>query len=48
MMRILALVLGGTGDQLLFFPTLDTLKQQYPKAEIDVVVEPRAMAAYRI
>jgi ADP-heptose:LPS heptosyltransferase len=48
MMRILALVLGGTGDQLLFFPTLDTLKQQYPNAEIDVVVEPRAMAAYRI
>ncbi len=48
MMRILALVPGGTGDQLLFFPTLDTLKQQYPKAEIDVVVEPRAIAAYRI
>ena len=48
MMRILALVPGGTGDQLLFFPTLDTLKQQYPNAEIDVVVEPRAMAAYRV
>jgi ADP-heptose:LPS heptosyltransferase len=42
------LVPGGTGDQLLFFPTLDTLKQQYPNAEIDVVVEPRAMAAYRV
>ncbi|BBC24762.1 glycosyltransferase family 9 protein [Pseudanabaena sp. ABRG5-3] len=48
MMRILALVPGGTGDQLLFFPTLDTLKQQYPNAEIDVVVEPRAIATYRI
>ena len=48
MMRILALVPGGTSDQLLFFPTLDTLKQQYPNAEIDVVVEPRAIAAYRI
>ncbi len=48
MMRILALVPGGTGDQLLFFPTLDTLKQQYPNAEIDVVVEPRSMAVYRI
>ncbi|PZO45177.1 MAG: glycosyltransferase [Pseudanabaena frigida] len=47
-MRILALIPGGTGDQLLFFPTLDTLKQQYPNAEIDVVVEPRAMAAYRV
>jgi len=48
MMRILALVPGGTGDQLLFFPTLDTLKEQYPNAEIDVVVEPRALAAYSI
>ncbi|WP_199288991.1 glycosyltransferase family 9 protein [Pseudanabaena sp. FACHB-1998] len=48
MMRILALVPGGTGDQLLFFPTLDTLKQQYPNAEIDVVVEPRSLATYRI
>ena len=48
MMRILALVPGGIGDQLLFFPTLDTLKQQYPNAEIDVVVEPRAMASYRV
>jgi ADP-heptose:LPS heptosyltransferase len=48
MMRILALVPGGTGDQLLFFPTLDTIRQKYPNAEIDVVVEPRAMAAYRI
>lgn len=48
MMRILALVPGGTGDQLLFFPTLDTLKQQYPNAEIDVVVEPRAIAAYKV
>ena len=48
MMRILALVPGSPGDQLLFFPTLDTLKQQYPHAEIDVVVEPRAITAYRI
>lgn len=48
MMRILALVPGGTGDQLLVFPTLDTLKQQYPNAEIDVVIEPRAIAAYRV
>lgn len=48
MMRILALVPGGTGDQLLFFPTLDTLKHQYPNAEIDVVVEPRAIATYRV
>ncbi|ACK64706.1 glycosyl transferase family 9 [Rippkaea orientalis PCC 8801] len=47
-MRILALVPGGIGDQILFFPTLETLKTQYPKATIDVIVEPRAKAAYRV
>lgn len=47
-MRIVALVPGGIGDQVLFFPTLDDLKQAYPNAEIDVVVEPRSQAAYRV
>ncbi len=47
-MRILALVPGGIGDQILFFPTLDDLKRSYPNAEIDAIVEPRAMAAYRV
>ncbi|MDB9312577.1 glycosyltransferase family 9 protein [Spirulina sp. CS-785/01] len=47
-MRILALVPGGIGDQILFFPTLATLKQQYPDAAIDVLVEPRAKVAYRV
>ena len=48
MMRILALVPGGIGDQILFFPTLDDLKQSYPDAQIDVIVEPRAKGAYRV
>ncbi len=48
MMRILALVPGGIGDQILFFPTLDDLKQSYPNAQIDVIVEPRAKSAYRV
>lgn len=47
-MRILALVPGGIGDQLLFFPTLETLKQEYPKGILDVMVEPRAKGAYRV
>ncbi|ERT08702.1 glycosyltransferase 9 family protein [Lyngbya aestuarii BL J] len=47
-MRILALVPGGIGDQVLFFPTLDNLKQAYPQARISVVVEPRAKGAYRV
>ena len=47
-MRILALVPGGIGDQILFFPTLDELKRYYPKADLDVIVEPRAKGAYRV
>lgn len=47
-MRILALVPGGIGDQILFFPTLDDLRGSYPEAEIDVVVEARSTAAYRV
>jgi ADP-heptose:LPS heptosyltransferase len=47
-MRILALAPGGIGDQILLFPMLDDLKKAYPNAEIDVVVEPRAMGTYRV
>jgi ADP-heptose:LPS heptosyltransferase len=47
-MRVVALVPGGVSDQILFFPTLDHLRQTYPKAEIDVVVSPSAKAAYRV
>jgi ADP-heptose:LPS heptosyltransferase len=47
-MRVVALIPGGVGEQILFFPTLDDLKLKYPDAEIDVVVEPRAKAAYRV
>jgi ADP-heptose:LPS heptosyltransferase len=48
MKRLLALVPGGVGDQLLFFPTLTTLKRSFPNALIDVVVEPRSACAYRV
>jgi ADP-heptose:LPS heptosyltransferase len=47
-MRIVALVPGGIGDQILFFPTLDDLKQNYPEVEIDVVVQPKSVGAYRV
>ncbi|MDZ7956484.1 MAG: glycosyltransferase family 9 protein [Aulosira sp. DedQUE10] len=47
-MRVVALVPGGIGDQILMFPTLDELKRYYPNAQIDVVVEPRSKAAYRV
>lgn len=47
-MRVVALVPGGIGDQILFFPTLEDLKQSYPSAQINVIVEPRAKGAYRV
>jgi ADP-heptose:LPS heptosyltransferase len=47
-MRIVALVPGGIGDQILFFPTVDDLKRYYPNAQIDVVVEPQSKGAYRV
>jgi ADP-heptose:LPS heptosyltransferase len=47
-MRVVALVPGGIGDQILFFPTLDDLKRNYPNAQIDVVVEPQSKAAYQV
>ena len=47
-MRVLALVPGDIGNQILFFPTLETIKQQYPQAAIDVLVEPRSKKAYRV
>lgn len=47
-MQVLALVPGGISDQLLFLPTLESLKQAYPKAEISVVAEPSAIATYRV
>jgi ADP-heptose:LPS heptosyltransferase len=48
MTRFLALIPGGIGEQFLCFPMLESLQKQYPKAQIDVVVEPRAKAAYRV
>ena len=47
-MRIVALVPGGIGDQLLFFPTLDDLQCKIPQAQIDVVTETRSKAAYQV
>lgn len=47
-MRVLALVPGDIDNQILFFPTLETIKKQYPQAAIDVLVEPRSKKAYRV
>ncbi|WP_404788645.1 glycosyltransferase family 9 protein [Altericista sp. CCNU0014] len=48
MTRLLALIPGGIGDQMLCFPMLESLQHQYPQAQIDVVVEPQSKDAYRV
>jgi ADP-heptose:LPS heptosyltransferase len=47
-MRVLALVPGGISEQLLFFPTLEHIKQALPQADIAVVTEPESVSAYRV
>ncbi len=47
-MHVLALVPGGIDEQLLFFPTLETLKLAYPDAQIDVMAASGARDAYRV
>lgn len=47
-MDVLVLVPGGVSEQILFFPTLEHLKQGLPNAEISVVAQPAAAAAYRV
>ncbi len=48
MLRILALSPGGIGDQILFFPTLTSIKAAYPGVELHVLVEPRSAGAYEL
>lgn len=40
--RILAINFGGIGDEILFLPTLISLKKAYPEAKITLALEPRS------
>lgn len=39
--RILLINFGGIGDEILFFPVIETLRYAYPHAYISILVEPR-------
>ena len=39
--RIVLINFGGIGDEILFFPVIETLRYHYPQARIAIVVEPR-------
>lgn len=46
--KILAINFGGIGDEVLFLPTLKTLRQAYPKAHITLLLEPRSRSIEQI
>ena len=39
--KILTINFGGLGDEILFLPTLNTLKKIYPNSNITLILEPR-------
>ena len=41
-MKILFINFGGLGDEILFLPTIISVKKQYPEAEITLALEPRS------
>lgn len=46
--KILAVNFGGIGDEVLFLPTLKTLREAYPKAHITLLLEPRSRSIEQI
>jgi ADP-heptose:LPS heptosyltransferase len=46
--KILAINFGGIGDEVLFLPTLKTLRQAYPHADITLMLEPRSRSIEQI
>ncbi|MEI8377831.1 MAG: glycosyltransferase family 9 protein [bacterium] len=42
MKRIALINFGGIGDEILFLPTIKSVKETYPNSEITLVVEPRS------
>ena len=41
-MKILFINFGGLGDEILFLPTIISVKKQFPDAEITLALEPRS------
>ncbi len=46
--KILAINFGGIGDEVLFLPTLKTLRKAYPDAHITLMLEPRSQSIKQI
>ena len=46
--RILAINFGGLGDEILFLPTLISLKKEFPNAKITLALEPRSKSIQQL
>ena len=40
--NILFINYGGIGDEILFLPTIDSIKKEYPNSKITLALEPRS------
>lgn len=47
-MKILAINFGGIGDEILFIPTLESIRSKYPKAELSLLLEPRSKSFQQV
>lgn len=43
--KVLLINFGGIGDEILFFPTIKSVKETYPNAKIYLALEPRSRSA---
>jgi ADP-heptose:LPS heptosyltransferase len=46
--RLLAINFGGIGDEILFLPTLQTIKQSYPNWHLTLLLEPRSKSIAQV
>lgn len=46
--KVLAINFGGIGDEILFLPTLKSIKAQMPDSHVTLLVEPRSQSIKRI
>ena len=46
--KVLLINFGGIGDEILFFPTIKSVKKTYPNAKIYLALEPRSKSAKQL
>lgn len=46
--QVLFINFGGIGDEILFFPTIKDFKEQYPEAQITLLLEPRSAGSVNL